>query len=37
VKANLMCTSDPRESLSDVRDGFTHRERIVLQCLADLQ
>jgi hypothetical protein len=30
-------TPDPREYLPDVRDGLTHRERIVLKCLADLQ
>ena len=27
----------PRDYLSDVKDGLTHRERIVLQCLAELQ
>ena len=27
----------PRDYLPDVKDGLTHRERIVLQCLADLQ
>lgn len=32
-----MPISDPYEDLPDVRDGLTHRERIVLQCLADLQ
>ena len=32
-----MSTRDPRDDLSDVKDGFTHRERIVLQCLYDLQ
>ena len=32
-----MYTRDPREYLPDVRDGLTHRERIVLQCLYDLQ
>jgi hypothetical protein len=32
-----MHTHDPRDSVPDVRDGLTHRERIVLQCLADLQ
>ena len=32
-----MRTSDPRDYRPDVRDGFTQRERIVLQCLADLQ
>ena len=28
---------DPRDSLPDIRDGLTQRERIVLQCLYDLQ
>lgn len=28
---------NPRDDLPDVRDGLTHRERIVLQCLQDLQ
>jgi hypothetical protein len=32
-----MRTSDPRDSLPDVKDGLTHRERIVLQCLYALQ
>ena len=32
-----MSTRDPREPLPDIRDGLTHRERIVLQCLYDLQ
>ena len=32
-----MPTPDPYEYLPDVRDSLTHRERIVLQCLADLQ
>ena len=32
-----MSTHDPRDSLPDVRDGLTHRERIVLQCLHTLQ
>src|SRR5262249_60231728 len=27
----------PRDYLPDVRDGLTHRERIVLQCLHALQ
>jgi hypothetical protein len=27
----------PHDSRPDVRDGLTHRERIVLKCLADLQ
>jgi hypothetical protein len=33
----LMNTYDPRDYLPDIGDGFTHRERIVLQCLYDLQ
>jgi hypothetical protein len=32
-----MPTPDPRDFLPDVRDGLTHRERIVLQCLNALQ
>ena len=32
-----MFTRDPRDYLPDVKDGLTHRERIVLQCLYDLQ
>src|SRR2546426_12146319 len=32
-----MHTHDPRDYLSNVRDGLSHRERIVLQCLYDLQ
>jgi len=28
---------NPRDSLPDVQDGLTHRDRIVLQCLYDLQ
>ena len=28
---------DPRDDLPDIRDGLTHRERIVLQCLYDQQ
>ena len=32
-----MRTSDPRTSIPDVKDGLTSRERIVLQCLYDLQ
>jgi hypothetical protein len=32
-----MSHRDPRDYLPDIRDGLTHRERIVLQCLADLQ
>jgi hypothetical protein len=34
---SLMFTRDPRDYLPDVKDGLTHRERIVLQCLYDLQ
>jgi len=33
----LMSTRDPRSYLPDIRDGLTHRERLVLQCLYDLQ
>jgi hypothetical protein len=32
-----MYTPDPRDYLPDIRDGLTHRDRIVLQCLYDLQ
>jgi len=32
-----MPTHDPRDYLPDIRDGLTHRERVVLQCLYDLQ
>ena len=32
-----MYAHDPRDDLPDVRDGLTHRERIVLQCLYALQ
>jgi hypothetical protein len=32
-----MYRHDPRDYLPDVKDGLTHRERIVLQCLYDLQ
>ena len=32
-----MSTRNSREHLPDIRDGLTHRERIVLQCLYDLQ
>jgi len=28
---------DPHDSLPDVRDGLTQRERIVLRCLHELQ
>jgi hypothetical protein len=28
---------DPRDHIPDVRDGLTHRERIVLWCLSELQ
>ena len=32
-----MSHRNPRDSLPDVKDGLTHRERIVLQCLYALQ
>jgi hypothetical protein len=32
-----MHTHDPGDYLPDVQDGLTRRERIVLQCLYDLQ
>jgi hypothetical protein len=32
-----MPNRNPRDYLPDIRDGLTHRERIVLQCLYDLQ
>jgi hypothetical protein len=32
-----MSIRDPRDYLPDVKDGLTHRERIVLQCLHALQ
>jgi len=32
-----MSTHDPRDYLPDVKDGLTHRERIVLECLYTLQ
>ena len=32
-----MSTRNSCDYLADVRDGLTHRERIVLQCLYDLQ
>ena len=32
-----MSTRDPRDYVPDIRDGLTHREHIVLQCLYDLQ
>jgi hypothetical protein len=32
-----MPSRDPCDDLPDVRDGLTHRERIVLQCLKELQ
>ena len=32
-----MPSRNPRDYLPDVKDGLTHRERIVLQCLYDLQ
>jgi hypothetical protein len=32
-----MPTRNPHDALPDVRDGLTHRERIVLRCLHELQ
>ena len=32
-----MPNHDPRDDLPDVRDGLTHRERIILKCLMELQ
>jgi len=32
-----MYNRNPRDYLPDVKDGLTYRERIVLQCLYDLQ
>jgi integrase len=32
-----MYNRNPRDDFPDVRDGLTHQERIVLQCLYDLQ
>ena len=32
-----MPARDPHDALPDVRDGLTHRERIVLRCLHELQ
>jgi hypothetical protein len=32
-----MHTPDSRDYLPDVRDGLTHRERLVLKCLYNLQ
>ena len=32
-----MSTRNPRAYLPDVRDGLSHRERVVLQCLHALQ
>jgi len=32
-----MSNHDPRDYLPDVADGLTHRERVVLLCLSDLQ
>jgi hypothetical protein len=32
-----MSHHDPREYLPDVKDGLTHRERVVLWCLQELQ
>ena len=31
-----MSTRDPRDYLPDIRDGLTHRERVVLQRLSPL-
>lgn len=36
-KGMLLPSHAPRDYLPDIRDGLTHRERIVLQCLHDLQ
>jgi hypothetical protein len=32
-----MPNRDPRDYLPDVADGLTHRERVVLWCLKELQ
>jgi hypothetical protein len=32
-----MYHGNPHDCLPDVKDGLTHRERIILQCLYDLQ
>ena len=32
-----MPNRDPRDYLPDVADGLTHRERVVLLCLSELQ
>ena len=32
-----MSNPDPRDCLPDVADGLTHRERVVLWCLKELQ
>ena len=32
-----MYNRNPRDYLPDIRDGLTHRERLVLQCLYALQ
>jgi hypothetical protein len=32
-----MSNRDPRDYLSDVQDGLTHHERVVLWCLKELQ
>ena len=32
-----MPSRNPRDYVPDIRDGLTQRERIVLQCLYDLQ
>ena len=38
IEGNLpMPSRNPRDYLPDVKDGLMHRERIVLQCLYDLQ
>src|SRR5215470_4231332 len=36
-RAVAMYNRNPRDFLSDIRDGLTHWERIVLQCLHALQ
>jgi hypothetical protein len=32
-----MDNRDPHDDLPDVRDGLTHRERLVMRCLHELQ
>jgi hypothetical protein len=32
-----MYDPDPHDYLPDIRDGLTHRERVVLKCLSELQ